>query len=75
MISYSNTIINLYLVATLGLSGYVVYDCIHHTDNYFSAGLQILDNPMYKMLLYNLIIAIATIVYRTTVWAFFQEIK
>jgi hypothetical protein len=52
-----------------------MYTKSQNSDNYFSAFLQILENPMLKLLIYNLIIAFTTIFYKINIKLFYEEIK
>jgi hypothetical protein len=74
-LNFTNSLINLYLIITFSLFTYTIYTKSQNSDNYFSAFLQILDNPMSKLLMYNLIIAIATILYKINIKLFYEEIK
>lgn len=75
MVNITNTAINLYILTTLSIFGYVCYSKYTGTDNYFSGILQILDNPLTKLLIYNVIVSLATIVYKLTIAIFYVEIK
>ena len=75
MVNFTNTAINLYLFTTFSLFGYVCYTEYSQTDNYFAASLQVLDNPMTKLLIYNVIVGLGTIIYKLTIAFFYVEIK
>lgn len=45
------------------------------TDNYFAAALLMLDSPFSKLLIYNVVIAVATVVYKLMIALFYGEVK
>ncbi len=71
MPNISNILTNVYLLTTYCLFGYTVYTKYNETDNYFAAALQLIDSPFYKLLLYNLVIATAVVVYKITIFLFY----
>jgi hypothetical protein len=70
-LNLTNSLINLYLLSTFSIFIYITYTHYKQSDNYFAAVLQILDNPMSKLLLYNIVISIATIFYKINVKLFY----
>lgn len=72
MLNISNTLINMYLVATFTAFGYITYTKLQNTDNYFAAVLQMIDTPYIKLLLYSVTVALATIIYKITIALFYE---
>lgn len=75
MASLTSALTNTYIMCTLCASLYLCYSTLQQTDNYFAAALLMLESPMIKLLLYNLVIALATLCYRLTIWAFYHQVK
>lgn len=75
MSNVTGSLINLYLLTTISYFTFLCYQSIRESENYFSAALIILQDPLSKLLLYNFIVAIATLLYRLSIWIFFEEIK
>lgn len=75
MANISNILTNVYLATTFALFGFTLLTKSNETDNYFAAALQLIQNPFSKLLLYNVIIATAVIVYKVTIYLFYDEVK
>lgn len=75
MVNLTNWAINLYIASTLLSFSYVCYNTFQTTDNYFAATLLILDNKFTKLLLYNVIVSLATLMYKLTIAIFYIEVK
>ena len=71
MPTLTEALINLYIVSAIASFGYICYDYIENSENYFSAALIILQDPLNKLLLYNFIIALTTLLYRINVRLFY----
>lgn len=71
MINLTNSVINLYIICTLSAFAYVCYNTYKTTDNYFAATLLIMDNKFTKLLLYNVIVSLATLLYKITIAIFY----
>jgi len=67
-----DTLTNIYLVATIGVLTFTLYDTYTKSDNYFSMWLNYLDNPMTNFIFYNFIISVSIIFYKLNILAFFS---
>jgi hypothetical protein len=72
MVSIANTLINIYLVTTFTLFGYIIYTKLNNSDNYFAAILQMIDNRLIKLLLYSVAISVAAVIYKITIALFYE---
>ena len=74
-VNLTGTAINLYIIATLTYFCYLCHTAYTRSENYFAAFLVILQDPLSKLLLYNFVVATATLFYRINIWLFYEEVK
>ena len=75
VVNVTGTLINLYILTTISYFIYMCYDTLQHAENYFAASLILLQDNLAKLLLYNFIIAVATLFYRINIFIFYEEVK
>jgi|JI9StandDraft_2_1071091.scaffolds.fasta_scaffold584729_2 hypothetical protein len=61
----------IYVIATTFIFSYTLGEKLSQSENYFQGMMSYLSEPTDVFILYNMILTIAIIAYRSLVWAFF----
>lgn len=75
MPSFPAMLSTIYIFPSIFMFIYTCWSKLQKSENYFSAALLILDDPFTKLLLYNMIICLATLIYKITIKVFYEEIR